>query len=379
MEVQFLSERRPNGLDGDVGPTSVDAEAYRDPLRYDEEVRHVLASSWILAGHGSAVAQPHDVLVWEGFGQSVVVGRDTDGGLAAFHNVCQHRGLRLCESSGSCPGGQLVCPWHGFTYDLGGRVSGVPRRSTFDSDLVTGLRAPPVAVAEFAGLVWINMAGAGAEGLDVALGELADEFTAYDMASWYLVGERSWPIAANWKAVVEGFSEDYHARLVHDGTIPSGLDYARTRITLFEQNSMMVTPLSATDYAPLPQPVDHRRHAYCHYSVFPNSIFSCFPTHAQVMSMVPMGVDATELRVMIIANRLAPAGVAQDKYERRMATGVDHFAAIASEDVALLSRLAATRTSLGYRQNIFGSLEARLSRFHQVIGRCLDHAPTDPT
>jgi hypothetical protein len=95
--------------------------------------------------------------------------------------------------------------------------------------------------------------------------------------------------------------------------------------------------------------------------------------------MVPMGVDATELRVMVIANRLAPSGVPQEKYERRMATGVDHFAAIASEDVAILSNLAATRTSLGYRRNIFGSLEARISRFHQVIGRCLQQTPTDPT
>jgi choline monooxygenase len=176
--------------------------------------------------------------------------------------------------------------------------------------------------------------------------------------------------------VVEGFSEDYHARLVHDGTIPSGLDYAGTQITLFDANSMMVTPLSATDYTQLEPPVDHRRHAYCHYSVFPTSIFSCFPTHAQVMSMVPVGVDRTELRAMIIANRSAPAGMAQDRYEGRMATGVDHFAAIASEDVAILNRLAATRASLGYHRNIFGSLEARISRFHQTIARLLGDRPT---
>jgi hypothetical protein len=94
------------------------------------------------------------------------------------------------------------------------------------------------------------------------------------------------------------------------------------------------------------------------------------------MSMVPMGVDRTELRAMIIANRLAPPGMAQDRYERRMATGVDHFAAIASEDVAILNRLAATRASLGYRQNIFGTLEARISRFHQVIARSLQDTST---
>ena len=79
---------------------------------------------------------------------------------------------------------------------------------------------------------------------------------------------------------------------------------------------------------------------------------------------------------MIIANRHAPSGMDQDRYERRMATGVNHFAAIASEDVAILNRLASTRTSLGYHRNIFGALEARLSRFHRVIARCLEESPT---
>jgi choline monooxygenase len=376
MDVQFLSGLRPNGLDGGVGPTSVSAEAYRDPDRYEREIRHVLSASWILAGHGSAVASPNDILLWEGFGQSVVIAREAEGGLAAFHNVCQHRGARLVEASGACPEGQIVCPWHGFTYDLDGTVRSIPRRASFAHDHVAGLRAPTVAVNEFAGLIWINLAGDPPESLGASLAELAGEFAAYGMDGWYLVGQRSWPIAANWKAVVEGFSEDYHARLVHDGTIPSGLDYAGTQITLFDANSMMVTPLSATDYTQLEPPVDHRRHAYCHYSVFPTSIFSCFPTHAQVMSMVPVGVDRTELRAMIIANRSAPAGMAQDRYEGRMATGVDHFAAIASEDVAILNRLAATRASLGYHRNIFGSLEARISRFHQTIARLLGDRPT---
>ena len=371
MDVQFLSGLRPSGLQGDVGPTVVPAQAYRDPVRYEKEVRQVLSATWILAGHGSAVSRPRDLLLWEGFDQSVVVCRDSDGELRAFHNVCQHRGLRLVEASGSCPEGHLVCPWHGFTYDLSGRVTGIPRRSTFHDDDVTGLRAPEVAVAEFAGLVWINLAGNAAGPLGAALGELAEEFVAYGMDSWYLVGERSWTIDANWKAVVEGFSEDYHARRLHDETIPSGLDYARTQITLFERNSMMVTPLAATDYSKLTAPVDHRKHAYCHYSVFPISIFSCFPTHAQIMSMVPLTVDRSELRVMITARPDAPPGLEQERYERRMATGVEHFAAIASEDMGVLNQLARTRSSLGYRRNIYGSLEARISRFHKVLEQYL--------
>jgi choline monooxygenase len=381
MDIEFVSGRGARPPSGTAaGPTTVTAEVYRNPARYGDEVHHVLLASWLVAGHSSAVAGCGDYLVWDGIDQSVVVTRDSGGQLHAFHNVCQHRGVRLVDGPGGGPVDELVCPWHGFAYNLAGHVSAVPRRASFAPELLAGLCAPPVSVVECAGLVWINLATGPVDELQTWLGELDEELGAYGMDEWYLVGQRQWTIDANWKAAVEGFSEDYHARIVHDSTIPSGLDYSGTQISLFERHSMMVTPLAGVDYGSLVPPVDHRTHAYSHYSVFPTTIFSCFPTHAQVMSFVPLGVDRTELRVWVVANRVAPAGVTQEKYERRMATGVDHFAAIAEEDVGVINRLASTRSSIGYRQNIYGSLESRISLFHRVLGELVDaHSSRGPS
>jgi hypothetical protein len=97
------------------------------------------------------------------------------------------------------------------------------------------------------------------------------------------------------------------------------------------------------------------------------------------MSVVPVGVDRAELRVWVVAAPTAPVGVDQDRYDRRLDTGVEHFAAIANEDVEVLGRLEATRSSLGYRQNRFGLLEARLSWFHHGLNRYLaDGAQEQP-
>lgn len=375
MPVRFLARPDPDDVLDAAGPRETPAALYRDPVRYAEEVNGLLCRSWVVAAHASAVRSDR-LAVWDGFGQTVVVCRDERGRLSAFANVCQHRGARLAEDGAPCPGGQVVCPWHGFTYDRAGRVTGVPRRSTFDRSLVHGLAAPGVAVAELAGLVWINLAGDAAEPFDEWLGDLAGELGAYGMDDWYLVGQRRWPVTANWKAVVEGFSEDYHARIVHDHTIPSGLVYDGTQIRLLGRHTMMVTPLGSVDYDALPAPVDHRRHAYCHYSAFPATVLSCFPTHAQVMSMVPLAVDRTELRVHVVADRHAPDGVDQDRYERRLATGVDHFAAIAGEDLAVLDRLATTAAAAGYRRNVYSRLEARIRRFHQAVDDVL--GPYEP-
>ncbi len=380
MPVEFLVQPDSEAALDEAGPREVPAGAYRDPARYAAEVDGLLGRSWVVAAHSSAV-RPDRLAVWDGFGQTVVVCRDDDGRLTAFANVCQHRGARLAEDGAPCPGGQVVCPWHGFTYDRAGQLVAVPRRASFDRQLVDDLRAPTVAVAEFAGLVWINLAGDAAEPFGDWIGDLAGELGDYGMDAWCLVGERRWPVAANWKAVIEGFSEDYHARVVHDETIPSGLMYDGTQIRLLGRHSMMVTPLASVDYDALVPPVDHRRHAYCHYSAFPATIFSCFPTHAQVMSMVPLAVDRTELRVQVVARPEAPVGTDQARYDRRMASGVDHFAAIAAEDLSVLDRLATTASATGYRRNVYSRLEARISRFHRAVDDVLgpyDLGPSGP-
>ena len=59
-------------------------------------------------------------------GESVIITRRKDGALAAHYNVCRHRGTRLCtDAIGHFPE-RIQCPYHGWTYDLDGRLLGAP-------------------------------------------------------------------------------------------------------------------------------------------------------------------------------------------------------------------------------------------------------------
>jgi hypothetical protein len=90
MEIEFLSSLRPGSGPGPgTGPTTVVAERYRNLAHFRDEARGVLHQSWIVAGHSSAVATKGHLLVWDGFDQSVVVARDAECALHAFHYVCQ--------------------------------------------------------------------------------------------------------------------------------------------------------------------------------------------------------------------------------------------------------------------------------------------------
>ena len=85
----------------------------------------------------------------------MVVARQDDGSITAWHNICQHRGARIVGDSGRCEHGKFICPWHGFGYDLAGRVTGVPLRETISERELKDLRAPAVRATEWAGFVWL--------------------------------------------------------------------------------------------------------------------------------------------------------------------------------------------------------------------------------
>ena len=127
----------------DYGPSTMDADVYLDPVRFELEREHVLGTHWLLAGRSEQVAEPGDWLTYEGHGETVVVTRQPDGSLAAFHNVCQHRGPAIVGEAVGCGARRFTCPYHGWVYDTTGLVVGVPDRDDFDPDHLDGLRARP--------------------------------------------------------------------------------------------------------------------------------------------------------------------------------------------------------------------------------------------
>ncbi|NNE72291.1 MAG: hypothetical protein HKN26_01370, partial [Acidimicrobiales bacterium] len=73
-----------------VGGATLSAGVYRDATRFELERTRVLRQSWMIAGRSSQIADQHDWLLYEGHGETVIVSRQADRSVAAFHNVCQH-------------------------------------------------------------------------------------------------------------------------------------------------------------------------------------------------------------------------------------------------------------------------------------------------
>jgi phenylpropionate dioxygenase-like ring-hydroxylating dioxygenase large terminal subunit len=103
---------------------------YGNDRFFKEEQDKLLRPSWQIVCHLNDIPKPGDFHTLDFLGESIVVSRAKDGGVRAFTNVCRHRGARLVDGpSGHC--GRFVCPYHAWTYDLEGRLIGVPFRDEY--------------------------------------------------------------------------------------------------------------------------------------------------------------------------------------------------------------------------------------------------------
>jgi phenylpropionate dioxygenase-like ring-hydroxylating dioxygenase large terminal subunit len=354
--------------------STVSADVYRDELRYELERDNVLRKSWILAAYSSEVRAEGDWVLFEGHGETVVITRQSGGDLAAFHNVCQHRGVRLTrgETSG-CAARRFTCPYHGWVYDTTGSLVGVPERQDFDGAL-EGVRAPAVAVDEWGGWVWINLLGPGAAPslLDWIGPDVSKDLGQFRMEDMVLHEKIVWDLEVNYKAVVDGFNEVYHATELHH-TPPEFTKKSReTTFHTSGPNSMMFVPrfqhadkLDATG--------DHHRYSICHYVIFPNTVFNNNPDQIQVFNPIPMGPTTTRFitwELIYGPDDSETAEQYQEYYDGTMARW-EELKKVVSEDVWVYKELRATRDSMGYTKNIFGTRECKPTEYHRTMDHCV--------
>lgn len=103
---------------------------YTDPEYFAVEMERVIRPSWQIVCHESDIAASGAYRTLDYLGESVIAIRGEDGAIRAFANVCRHRAMRLVEGPAGCAK-KLVCPYHAWTFEPDGRLSGVPMKSDY--------------------------------------------------------------------------------------------------------------------------------------------------------------------------------------------------------------------------------------------------------
>src|SRR5215468_1077482 len=184
------------------GARALPREYFTSPAIFAEEIDKLFFRSWLCAGRETRIARAGDYFVVEVGEASVIVVRDQDGIVRAFHNLCRHRGTRLCEAPAGCFSESIRCPYHSWTYGLDGRLQGAPSTSDLDGfdESEWPLLAVPVEIWQ--GFIFVNLAPAQPPAAEMLL-PLNDRVAAYNLRPLVSVRQEVYDVAANWKLIVE--------------------------------------------------------------------------------------------------------------------------------------------------------------------------------
>lgn len=220
MDVVQALGRHVRNKTTDMGPDVmlVSPDFYRDPARDAAERSEIFLKMPMLVGLSQDVPNPGNVLLFDDFGPSIVVIRRKDGTLGAFLNMCTHRGARLVQACGHHA--RMRCPFHGWTFNLDGKLIGVPRKEAFEKAELDQRNLIPVPVGEWQGLVFVKL-HAGEEAIDVKawLGDFAPFIEMFDLANSHQVASGRLDYAANWKFALDTYCEAYHVGFLHTETV----------------------------------------------------------------------------------------------------------------------------------------------------------------
>lgn len=205
-------ERHPLSPRLDRCPEGLPREAYLSDAWYGREMATVFARQWICVGRLSDF-RPGTLRRVRIGDAPVIVARPADGPVAAFHNVCRHRGAELCRTDEAPLSRLITCPYHAFAYaaDDGRLVSTAFARPTPDFDRAEhGLLSCGVKL--WNGFLFLSAASAPPP--------LWSDVPATTLDGWpmadLVVGHRfETELACNWKVFWENYSECLHCPGIH--------------------------------------------------------------------------------------------------------------------------------------------------------------------
>lgn len=190
---------------------SLPQSLYTSDASFRTDLGFLRRDMWLLVDHASRIPKVGDFFTFEIGADSVIILRDKDDRIKAFHNVCRHRGSRIC-STGDGHASRLTCPYHSWTYGLDGRL--IAARDMHDDFVREDHGLIPVSLGECEGLVFINMA-ANPPCFEAFSSRLRPIMAPYSLARTKVAARLAMPNAANWKLVVENFFECYHCQSAH--------------------------------------------------------------------------------------------------------------------------------------------------------------------
>ena len=354
------------------------------------EMEQVFLRNWLFVCHVSDLKRAGDYHCFEIADERAIVVRDHDDNFRAFHNVCRHRASRVVEDSRGHCGNAMICPFHGWSYNLDGSLKNVPKANAFPEIDKDQFGLKPLDCEVWQGMVFIRFGGEG-ESVAELFAEAAEEIGLYRIDEMQPL-EDPWEYRfdLDWKAVLDIDNEGYHLPTGHPelfdlvgssytdqplaGALTRACGSFRDRRHRMQRNRDYVAALPAESYLP-----DSHDHLWIYWGLFPGFVLTLFPDQIEIYQIYPTG---NQKSVMAGVTYALPDD--RSDMQRARALNRDINTMVGDEDVRLVKWAAeGMRTSafdgvmLSDVELGIGAFQNRLREILPVVG--LEQAPEEGT
>ncbi len=382
------STPQPRSSDGKRG---LDPAWYLRPDCFDFEFQQLFQKSWQLVGYDSQVPSIGEYFRVQLGGVECFVIRDKKNEIRLFQNVCRHRGTQLCIESSGKHQSSVTCPYHGWKYDLDGRLIAAPYMQN-----VPGFCTDEFGLMEFPVVNWNGFLFSKPTTIDSMrrnsdpdeyplptsrLNTIAD---TYELSQFQFHQSLSYDIAANWKLVFQNFNECYHCPSVHPQLTP--LTDFRDSENEFDAGAVLGGPMKIREGAdsvtnngkfcgslpPTFPETELRKSRY--FTLFPNLFLSFFPDYVMAHRILPKSHNRTQIECDFLFHH---ASVKSPQFDPQNASAF--WDLTNRQDWEMCERVQCGMATPGFQTSPYSNLESLLVSFDdhyvstmQELGYCLD-------
>jgi phenylpropionate dioxygenase-like ring-hydroxylating dioxygenase large terminal subunit len=366
-----LVDRKTTALADSV--MEIDVREYHDPQQFEREKIELFRNYAQFVGPSCMIPEPGDYFAFDDTGIPILIVRNQEGVLNAFVNICSHRGAPLneCEHGKAKNGRLFSCPYHGWTYDLEGKLVGVPfGKQGFDTIDRATLGLKPLQVEEKNGMIFVMPNPEKRFDIDEVMGGIDERVSGFGFNDHYYLGAKQVHTGFSWKLNMDTFHEYYHFEFLHPESIAQ---MAYSNLATYHQHgrnhSMGSAVLQINELKDIPEEQRNPR-AYSSFVnyIFPNTVIFIVEDHFQTWRVYPISPD----RSVVYHSMFLPE---EPKDEQQRKEYEDYFQMIndvaVAEDYSLVDKINRGINCGIERKVLVGRNEPGVQNMHRQLHQLL--------
>jgi len=343
---------------------------------YNHEQDRIFNQEWICIGRCDEIPLPADFLTHEIAGTPVLCVRQDSGDIMSFVNACAHRFTCLSkEKSGHAFA--FTCPNHAWTYGIDGQLKHAPFMDMKSNFILSEHNLERLHTETWEGFIYVSLSKKPKKGIAESLDALKKNIVGrYEMASYKTLIRESMCWHANWKNLVENFTESYHVPIAHPKTF-AGHEKKIKDYECGEDSDHYC-------YHFAPQELEegsgaaHQlntslkgkwRRTMVDFCVFPNHLVTLMPDYLWWVSVMPNGVDEFNATWGVAVPQEILNDIAEEDYERWVKEKIDYMNTANEEDRVLVERLFKGSQSVRVPQGTYHPIEKNLWQFTKYLSK----------